>query len=131
VKDGFAYPIRFAVFRGDIAVPLPPGQPQRLVKFLAVEEGARIEEAVEALWPNVSPDSGRKRLRNVLNRLREKSGDLVVRQGETLSFAEPVEVDAQLFERDARRVLSDDPGPGRPWRRARRDGPVGGRALYG
>ena len=101
---------RFAVVRGGLEMPLPSGRPQKLVKFLAVRGGrAHVEEAVEALWPNVSPGSGRKRLRNVLNRLRETSSDLVVRQGEMLSLADEVEVDAQLFERDARRALSDDP----------------------
>jgi ATP/maltotriose-dependent transcriptional regulator MalT/DNA-binding SARP family transcriptional activator len=101
---------RFAVVRGGLEVPLPSGRPQKLVKFLAARGGrAHVEEAVEALWPNVSPGSGRKRLRNVLSRLRETCSELVVRQGEILSIAERVEVDAHLFERDARKALGDGP----------------------
>jgi DNA-binding SARP family transcriptional activator len=105
---------RFAVVRGGVEVALPPGRPQKLVKFLATRSGGRahVEEAVEALWPNVSPGSGRKRLRNVLSRLRETCSDLVVRQGEILSIDERVEVDAHMFERDARRALGDNGGNG-------------------
>jgi len=103
---------RFAVVRGGVEVPLPPGRPEKLVKFLAARPGGRahVEEAVEALWPNVSPTSGRKRLRNVLSRLREACSELVVRQGEILSIDDRVEVDAHLFERDARRALGENGG---------------------
>jgi DNA-binding SARP family transcriptional activator len=92
----------FAVRRGGEPIALPPGRPTSLVKLVAVRDGRiATEEAIESLWPGVDAASGRKRLRNVLNRLRESSGDLVVREGETLALAASVEVDAILFEREA------------------------------
>jgi DNA-binding SARP family transcriptional activator len=89
----------FAVRRGADPVALPPGRPTSLVKLVAVRNGRiATEEAIEALWPGVDAASGRKRLRNVLNRLRESAGDLVARDGESLALAASVEVDAVLFE---------------------------------
>jgi DNA-binding SARP family transcriptional activator len=97
----------FAVRRSADLVPLPAGRPTSLVKLVAVREGrVATEEAIEALWPGVDAASGRKRLRNVLNRLRESAGDLVVREGETLTLAASVEVDAMLFEREALAALA-------------------------
>lgn len=100
----------FAVMRDGAEVPIPRGRPQMLVKFLATRSRGRahVEEALEALWPNVSPTSGSKRLRNVLSRVREPCGDLIVRQGETLMLDDRVEVDAHLFEHNARRALDEN-----------------------
>jgi DNA-binding SARP family transcriptional activator len=61
---------------------------------------------IEDLWPGVEAASGRKRLRNVLNRLREVVGDLVVRDGATLSLADGTVVDAALFEDHALAALA-------------------------
>jgi DNA-binding SARP family transcriptional activator len=62
---------------------------------------------IEDLWPGVEAASGRKRLRNVLNRLRETCGQLVVRDSGTLSFAEGTAVDAVLFEERALEALAE------------------------
>jgi DNA-binding SARP family transcriptional activator len=86
---------------------LPPGKPEQLVKLLAVSGcRAHAETVIEALWPEVGPDSGRKRLRNVLNRLRTAAGDLVCREGDSLVLRR-AEVDAAIFEDEARELLEN------------------------
>ncbi|HLH66010.1 MAG TPA: BTAD domain-containing putative transcriptional regulator [Solirubrobacteraceae bacterium] len=96
---------RFELRRGGEPVRIPPGKPEQLVKLLAVS-GRRLpaEQAIEELWPEVEPLSGRKRLRNALNRLHAAAPDLARRDGELLDLGN-VEVDAELFEQRARRVL--------------------------
>ncbi|MHB1836354.1 MAG: AfsR/SARP family transcriptional regulator, partial [Solirubrobacteraceae bacterium] len=96
---------RFELRRGGELVRLPPGKPEQLVKLLAVS-GRRVpaEQVIEELWPEVDPQSGRKRLRNALNRLHTIAPDVAVRDGEVLALGN-VEVDAELFEQHARRVL--------------------------
>jgi DNA-binding SARP family transcriptional activator len=96
---------RFEVRQAGQLVTIPVGKPQQLVKLLALS-GGRVpaEVAIEELWPEVEPSSGRKRLRNVLNRLRSAGPALVARQGEVLVLAD-AEVDADVFEDEARAVL--------------------------
>jgi DNA-binding SARP family transcriptional activator len=102
----------FHVRRGGRPVELAPGLPTALVKLLAVHRGRRpADEAIEALWPGVDEPSGRKRLRNVLNRLRDTAGELVVRDGETLALAPGAEVDAAQFERAALAALAEPSSP--------------------
>lgn len=85
----------------------PPGRPQMLVKLLAISGHAvAADEAVEALWPEVDPDTGRARLRNVLARIRSASGDVVRRDGTALALAPDVAIDALEFERDGRAALA-------------------------
>lgn len=94
----------FEVREGGRPVPLPPGKPGQLVKLLCVSGGRLpLDAAIEELWPEVDPATGRRRLRNVLARVRAVA-ELVERRGELLALAD-VEVDADLFETDARRVL--------------------------
>lgn len=97
---------RFDLSRGG-PLQLPPGLPTQLVKLVACA-GGRLpaDAAMEALWPEVEPASGRKRLRNVLNRLRETAGELVLRDGDTLALDAGTEVDAAEFESAALRALS-------------------------
>lgn len=98
----------FETRRASERLELPPGRPTALVKFLAAGGGrAPVDEVLEALWPGADPPSSRKRLRNVLNRLRERAGVLVVRDGDTLALEAGTEVDAALFEQRARTVLAD------------------------
>ncbi len=95
----------FELRRAGEPIALPPGKPAQLVKLLAISGGRLPAElAIEELWPEVGPDSGRKRLRNVLNRLHATVPDVVARDGRSLALGE-VEVDADLFERAARGVL--------------------------
>ncbi|HEY7179487.1 MAG TPA: BTAD domain-containing putative transcriptional regulator [Gaiella sp.] len=96
----------FEARRAGAALDLPAGRPTALVKLLAVHGGRRsVDAVIEDLWPGVDEPSGRKRLRNVLNRLREAGGDLVVRDGPSLSFVEGTTVDAALFDRRATDAL--------------------------
>ncbi len=104
----------FAIRQGGAEVGLPSGRPTALVKLLAAL-GPRLpaERAIEALWPGVDPVSGRKRLRNVLNRLRDAAGDLILRDGEVLSL-QAAEIDAQLFAVTAVEALGLHRGTGAP-----------------
>jgi len=65
-----------------------------------------VEELIEQLWPAVDPPTGRRRLRNLLNRVHAAAGELVRRDGEMLILAPEVECDAERFEADARAALA-------------------------
>jgi DNA-binding SARP family transcriptional activator len=70
-----------------------------------------LDVALEELWPESDAATGRRRLRNVLNRIRAACGDLVVRtDGEALALGERVEVDMRLFLREAGEALAADGG---------------------
>lgn len=84
----------------------PHGRPSQLVKWLALRGPAVADEAIDMLWPDIDPALGRSRLRNLLNRLRDRTGDLVVREGESLSLAAGTSVDSVQFDRLARAALS-------------------------
>jgi hypothetical protein len=90
----------------EVTLRPPPGRPELLVKLLACH-GGRLpaEQAIELLWPEVPPQSGRKRMRNVLNRLQASVPAVVSRDGEVLSLGD-VEIDAELFEYHARHALA-------------------------
>jgi DNA-binding SARP family transcriptional activator len=100
---------RFAVERGGTDVTPPPGRPQMLVKLLALHATLAADEAMELLWPDVDPGTGRARLRNLLNRVRAASGHIVVRGGDALALAPGVIVDAQRFEQAAAKALAARP----------------------
>jgi DNA-binding SARP family transcriptional activator len=88
----------FAVLRGvELATP-SPGNPATLVKLLALRGTQTTEQAIDALWPEADVATGRSRLRNLLNRLRGQSGELVVRNGEALQLARDVTTDVAQFE---------------------------------
>lgn len=98
----------FVVTRGEDDITPLPGLGARLVKLLAVAgtgEGMQVDEVIDVLWPDVLSDAGRVRLRNVLSRLRQSSGELVARDGEWLRLAADAVVDLHRFERLARAAL--------------------------
>lgn len=85
----------------------PAGHPQTLVKLVAMAAGpVAVEQAAEELWPSVDEETGRRRLRNVLNRLKSSCGEVVVRDGEMLALAPGCAVDARLFVEAARLALA-------------------------
>ena len=92
----------FAATAGGRPVEPPPGRPATLVKLLALG-GGRVpaDAAIEQLWPDTPPSTGRSRLRNLLNRLRDACGELVGRDGDALVLTATAEVDADRFERAA------------------------------
>ena len=89
---------------------LPPGRTATLVKLLALaRDPVPLDVAIEELWPDSDAATGRRRLRNVLNRIRAACGELVVRtDGEALALGERVEVDMRLFLREAVEALAAD-----------------------
>ena len=92
-----------------------PGHPAALVKLLALRSTMTVESAIDELWPDADVTTGRSRMRNLLNRLKERSGPIVVRDGETLRLDENMAVDAIAFEAAAAAALSanDDERVGR------------------
>jgi DNA-binding SARP family transcriptional activator len=81
-----------------------------LVALVALRPAVPVDEAIELLWPDIDPQIGRSRLRNLLNRVRERSGLVVQRVGDLLTLADGVEVDAQVFDRLADAALAAAPG---------------------
>jgi len=100
---------RFAVERGGQDVTPPPGRPALLVKLVALRGLMPTAEAIEALWEDADEEVGRARLRNVLNRVRSASGDVLIRQADTLALGPGVVVDAQRFEVEAAAALRAPP----------------------
>ncbi len=97
----------FSLVEGGAETPVPPGLPAQLLKLVAVSGGKiHAEEAAETLWPDAAQGRGRTRLRNVLSRLRETVGPVIVRDGETIGLAEGIEVDAIEFESLARQAVA-------------------------
>lgn len=87
----------------------PPGLPRSLVALVASRRTIASEEVIEVLWPDVSADTGRSRLRNLLNRVRERAGTVVVRDGDLLVLGDAVEVDIFAYERLADAALAATP----------------------
>jgi DNA-binding SARP family transcriptional activator len=97
---------RFVVHRDGEPVDLPGGASSEIVRLLALDAGGLgVEEVVDALWPDVDLEEGRRRLRGVLSRLRTRSGDLVVRDGTRLLLTDAW-VDARAFREAADRALA-------------------------
>ena len=84
----------------------PPGHAASLVKMLTVIGPMTIDAAVDLLWPTADSPTGRARLRNVLHRLRERSGPIVVRHRDSLQLHPEVTTDLAVFESQATRALS-------------------------
>ncbi len=98
---------RFSLTRAGRPVLLPVGRGPQLLKLLAAAGGSLPADAIiDALWPEADLDAGRNRLRTMLSRLRAEAGDVVVREGDTLSLASDLRVDLHEFEREARRALA-------------------------
>ena len=89
---------RFAVSRGGEDISPPPGNPATLVKLLALRGSMTAEEVIDRVWPDADLATGRARLRNTLNRLRVRCGDLVDRRGDELGLATEVVTDVAEFE---------------------------------
>lgn len=100
---------RFALTVGDSDRTPPPGHPAALVKLLALGATVNAEQAIELLWPDADLGTGRARLRNTLNRLKERSGPIVVRDGDLLRLDESVKVDAVGFDTAAGDALAAPP----------------------
>ncbi len=98
----------FGVERGGDNCTPQPGHPSALVKLLALHDTMTIDGAIDALWPDVDLGTGRSRLRNLLNRLKQRAGELVVRDAETLRLHPSATCDVKLFEERAAAALAAD-----------------------
>ena len=95
------------------SVALPAGAVSVAMAMLALRRAVHVEELTDVLWPEAPPEVARRRLRNVLARLKHVAGPIVVRQGERVELAAGVAVDHHVLESRARQVLSAPPGPER------------------
>jgi DNA-binding SARP family transcriptional activator/ATP/maltotriose-dependent transcriptional regulator MalT len=100
----------FSVRRGADDVTPPEGFPSMLVKLVALRSGVTVDAAIDAMWPDADLDTGRARLRNTLNRLRARSGDLIERRGDLLVLGSGVVTDLQAFDAAAAEALGAEPG---------------------
>jgi len=91
---------------GDVTPPA--GHPSTLVKLVALRGTMTVDAVIDALWPDADVETGRARLRNTMNRLRSRSGDVLERRGDTLVLGDGVSIDVDLFERAAATALSAD-----------------------
>ena len=97
---------RFAITRGESAIDMREGVAATALKVVALRGEIPSEELEEILWPGAEPGVGRVRMRNVLHRIRETCGELVERDGRVLRLAAGVQVDAHLFEEQARKAFA-------------------------
>jgi DNA-binding SARP family transcriptional activator len=98
---------RFSLTRAGRPVALSAGRGPQLLKLLAASGGhLPAEVVIDSLWPDADLEAGRNRLRTTLSRLRSEGGDVVVRDGDTLSLASDLRVDLHEFEREGRRALA-------------------------
>jgi len=75
---------------------LPPGHVSTLVKVMVLGGGYLVvDQVVDVLWPDASLSQGRKRLRNVLNRLRDSGLEIVEREGDGFQLTDGVASDFQ------------------------------------
>ena len=88
----------FGIVQGVELVTPAPGNPATLVKLLALRGTLTSEQVIDALWPDADIGTGRARLRNLLNRVRSQSGDVVARAGEALQLSPGVTTDIDQFE---------------------------------
>lgn len=87
-------------------VTLPAGRPAQMVKVLALAgRPIPVDELIEILWPDTPTDVGRRRLRNVLARVRA-AGPLLDRSEGVLALVPTAVVDCQRFEQLARAAFT-------------------------
>jgi len=87
----------------------PRGHSTQLLKLLVLGQGQLvIDQIVDPLWPDATLVVGRRRLRNILARLREGCGDIVVRDGDTIRFASNVSSDYGRAQHAATIALKPD-----------------------
>ena len=104
-------PVR--VRHGTVDVTPPPGHPTELLALLALRGAMPAYAVAEQLWADADTTTARRRLRNLLHRLRTASGDVVARdRDDRLVLAPGVEVDLQRLRSAVEAVLAA-PGPER------------------
>lgn len=89
----------FEVRRNGSVVRIPPGSAEWLVQRLAVLGVCTVDEITDRLWPDADVATGRRRLRNLLNRIRVECGALIERSGTRLRLTPDADVDLTEFQR--------------------------------
>ena len=102
-----------AIFVDGRPVRVPAGAPATLVALVALRRAVHYEEVVDVLWPDVAVEVARRRLRNVLTRVRAAAGAILVREGPRIELAAQVVVDHHELDAQVRRALALPPGPER------------------
>ncbi len=102
----------FGLRRGAEDCTPSSGNAATLVKLLALRGQMAVEQMIDLMWPEADAATGRSRLRNLLNRVRTQSGDVVERDGESLLLHPDVVVDIHDFEKAAADAFQMD-GPRR------------------
>lgn len=90
---------RFGFVDAGEEVDVPAGQLATLLKLVSIEPGGtRVEVAIDTLWPSASEALGRRRLKNVVRRIRNIIGDDgLLRVGDRILLADHIESDVALF----------------------------------
>lgn len=99
------------VRRAGQAVPVPGGSVATTLAVLALRRAVHMEELTTILWPDASPSVARRRLRNVLARVRSSVGPVVERRQEAIHLVPGVEVDETRVDSQARWALAMDASP--------------------
>lgn len=99
----------FSVEQRSTVLETPSGNVSHLLKLLAIADEPRsIDYVIDQLWPDASSEVGRRRLKNVLTRLRKVSEvPLVDRTPETLQLADAVTSDLRSFRVAAQRAIGE------------------------
>ena len=80
--------------RDGIDATPPPGHPTELLALLALRGSTSADAVAETMWPDADTATSRRRLRNLLHRLRAACGEIVVRdRDDRLALAPDVDVD--------------------------------------
>ena len=100
----------------------PAGLAGQLLRLVASRGNpVHVDDLADALWPSGTALHGRRRLRNVLSRLRDAAGEVVERREDCVLLARDVRVDLHAFADDAERALAalreGHPGAARQARR--------------
>lgn len=99
----------FEVLVQGASVHLPRGHGRTLLKLLTLRSGQMtVDEMIDALWPDGDPAVRRRRLRNVLSRLRTACGEIVDRDGDLLRLSDPVMTDFGDWWHDSMLALTKD-----------------------
>lgn len=84
----------FSVRIGGQNMRVPAGQTRALLKVLVLGiQPLVIDQVIDPLWPDADLSLGRRRLRNVIKRVRESCGDIIVRNGDMLQLDPSVYTD--------------------------------------
>jgi DNA-binding SARP family transcriptional activator len=96
----------FELRRNGVVVRVPPGSGVWLVQHLAVFGARTVDEVTDRLWPDADTATARRRLRNLLNRVRAECGALVERDDVRLRLCAATMVDLWEFQRSAAEVAA-------------------------